>query len=136
MEAGELEGRVIPGTVGQVPWVQTQPCPWPKAGATTGWALVTSRSWVWAPRVWTLFLHLCRLQQVCFPVEEEALTCIESITKQQKENKPGFFVLLPEPWACVLVEVPGSCWFVLLSERIIASLVSRCVRCILDVPGG
>lgn len=136
MEAGGLEGRVIPRTIGQVPWVQTQPCPWLKAGATTGWALVTSRSWAWASRVWTLFLHLCRLQQVCFPVEEEALTCAEIITKQQKRKQARILLLLPEPWACVLVEVPGSCWFVLLSEQIIASLVSRYVRCILDVPGG
>lgn len=45
-------------------------------------------------------------------------------------------VLPPELWACILVEVPGSCWLLFVSEQIIASLVSRCARCILNAPGG
>lgn len=55
-------------------------------------------------------------------MEEEALLLYiyhHEIAKKKKRKKicrVPHAVLPPEPWACILVEVPGSYWLVFLSE--------------------
>ncbi|KAF6301873.1 hypothetical protein mRhiFer1_008781 [Rhinolophus ferrumequinum] len=83
---GWREGS-FPGQLDRCRGCRPNPVPGLRQGATTGWALVTSRSWDWAPRVWTLFLHLCRHQQVCFTVEEEALTLCRDHHKTAKRKQ-------------------------------------------------
>ena len=56
-------------------------------------------------------------------MEEEALLLYiyhHEIAKKKKKEKKNLPCspcrAAPEPWACILVEVPGSYWLVFLSE--------------------
>lgn len=50
------------------------PVPGPGQDASTGWVVVTSTSWEWSPEYGPYFFIPVPHQQVCFTVEEEALT--------------------------------------------------------------
>ena len=107
--------------------------PWPgPQDAATGWAVVTSR-FREQLRLWALFLHLRCPRRVCHTVEEEAETFYtEIITKQQKRKSLNSMCCRPEPWAWVLAEAPGSCWFVSLlfsPNQLLPGLYPQCSPC-------
>lgn len=120
------------GTVGQMPWAWRAD---PALSLARG--RVPQRVF---PQVCTLFLRPRPHQQVCFTVEEEALTLYIDHHKTAKTKST------PNPMPCCLswglgpCRGAGYCWFVglffFIAKRTIAGLVSRCAQCILNAPGG